>query len=192
MMSISEHFKKLNEFKIFKEKGIDPVVARYGEVDIAYPADEKEYCSLGGYSFMKITAIAEDQKELPIERAYFQLSNEKIMSLESLEISVDDKPSFTNRIIETKDDNGRIYFESFSFWAIATGLFLDNGGLIAIDFRGERKNFVILRGPWEQAQHTYEWVNKHISYQMKVSPGPIGYDLIGNFIQREFMKFSEQ
>ena len=191
-MSVSEYFSKSrDEFKIFEEQGIDPVVARYGEAEIAYPTNEKEYCALGGYAFMKITAIAEDQNELPIERAYFQMRNGKIMSLESLEVSVEDKPHFTNIVIEAKDDKDRVYYKSFSFWAIPTLCFIDNEGLIAIDFKGGRKHFVILRGPWKQAIHTYEWVQKHISGQMQFATGPVGYDLIASFVQREFMSRSK-
>lgn len=68
---------------------------------------------------------------------------------------------------------------------------MDNDGLIAIDFKGERKHFVILRGPWKQAIHTYGWVRKHTSGQLKIAAEPIGYDLIANFIQREFMSCSQ-
>lgn len=177
-----------DELKAFKDKGINPVVARYGEVDIAFPANEKEYCDLGGYSFMEITAITEDNGELPIERAYFKLGEGKIMPLKSLELAVDNEPHFTNRVVKTEDDDGMVYYKSVSFWAISTGFFIDNKGLIAIDFKGGRKHFVIRRGPWGLAKHIYEWVEKRTSNQIKVNPGPIGYDLIAHFIQREFMK----
>jgi hypothetical protein len=191
-MSVSDYFNKaLKEFKIFKEKGIDPVISRYGEVDIAYPANEKEFCFLSSYSFVKVTAISDDPAELPIERAYFQLGKGKIMPLESLEISVDDKPNFTNKVIESKDDKDRTYFKSFSFWVIPTGFFLDDDGFIAIDFKGERKHFVILRGPWKLDGRICEWVKKHTSGQIQVAEH-VPFDLVANFIQREFMKPSQQ
>jgi hypothetical protein len=188
---MSELFKDLQELNSLRKQGIDPVISRYGEVDIAYPANEKEYCALSSYSFMKVTAISDDPEELPIERAYFQLGKGKIMPLESLEISVDDKPHFTNRIFETKDEKDRTYFKSFSFWVIPTGLFLDPDGFIAIDFKGERKHFVILRGPWKLDGRICEWVKKHTSGQIQVAKH-VPFDLVANFIQREFMKPSQQ
>lgn len=184
-VNMSDCFKNFGELKSLREQGVDPVIARYGEVDIAYPASEKEYCALAGYSFMKITAIAEDAKELPIERAYFQLRNGKIMPLESLEVSVDDRSHFTNRAIETKDDKDRVYYKNFSFWAIPTLFFLDNGGLIGIDFRGERKEFVILRGPWKIDPLINGWMRKHSTKNLQVAERA-NYDIIAKFIEREF------
>lgn len=187
-MSVSEYFKKYaEEFKTFKEKGIDPVIDRYGEVDIAYPASEKEYCALGGYSFMKVTTIATDPEELPIERAYFQYGNKEIRPLDGIEVSVGNCPHFTNRVIETYDDKDRKYFMSFSFWAILSGLFLDDEGLIAIDFKGERKAFTLLRGPWEHIKPVYGWVQKHASEQIQVTESG-EHGAIVNFLNREFNK----
>ncbi len=171
--------------KISEEHKLYPSIERHAQIDIAYPANEKEYCALGSYSFAKVAAISEHSEELPIERAYFQLSKGKIMPLESLEISVDDKPNFTNKVIETKDDKDRTYFKSFSFWAIPTGFFQYQDGLIAIDFKDERKNFVLLRGPWKLNNRICEWVQKHTSGEIQVAEH-VASDLIANFIQREF------
>ena len=187
LMSVSKYFKKYSkEFEVFKKNDIDPIIDRYGEIEIAYPVSEKEYCALGGYSFIKITAIATDPRDLPIARAYFQFKDKKIRPLDNLEVAVGDRPSFTNVVIETQDDKGREYFISFSFWAILSGLFLDDAGSIAIDFKGERKAFTLLRGPWGLGRLTREWIQKHASEQIQVATEPIEYDVIANFLQREF------
>jgi len=189
-MSVSEYFKKikcLDELEFLKEHGIKPSCLRYGECDIAFPKDEEEYYALGGYSFMKVTAISIDAKELPIERAYFQLYQGRAVSLIGLEASVDDAPNFTNRIIETKDDDNNTYYQSFSFWAIPTAYFVDHNGYIAIDFKGGIKDFILLRGPWKKAEHIIEWVRSHMS-KAKDDNMPVDYDVLSKFVQREFSK----
>jgi len=185
IMSTSERFKNMQELKSLRKQGIDPVIARYGEVDIAYPANEKEYCALGSYAVVKIVAIAEDQKELPIERAYFQLSNEKIMPLTKLGVHVGSDDFLADKVKETKDDKKRIYFENISFWTIPTGFFLDDDGFIAVDFKGERKAFKILRGPWKINNRIDEWIKKHAAGQLQVAEH-VEYGLVAKFIEREF------
>jgi len=173
------------EFKCFTEAGIDPAVTRYGEVDIAYPTNEKEYCDLAGYAVMKVTAASDYAEELPIEKAYFQLSNGKVMPLEGLDVSVDDKPHFTNRVIEMKDDRDNAYFKSFSFWSIQALYFLDNDGYIVIDFKGDRKNFRILRGPWEIRSKIHEWLSKYKAGQLKIAKSA-SWNTLAQFVEREF------
>ncbi len=112
------------------------------------------------------------------------------MPFESLEISVGDRPHFTNKVFETKDDKGRMYFKSFSFWIMPTGLFLDQAGSIAINFKGERKNFVLLRGPWNLDSRIYQWMQRHTSGQIQVVES-VAYGLMARFIQREFMGSSQ-
>jgi len=175
------------EFAIFKKEGIEPVIKRYGEVDIAYPADEEEYRDLEGYAVVMIRAISENREELPIERAYFQSSDKRIVSLDKLEVSVDGGDPLGDMATEKKDNAGRTCFENISFWAIPACWFVDDGGFIAVDFKGERKEFVILRGPWKLDSRIREWINKHIAEQIRVTEH-VPYDIVANFIDREFFK----
>lgn len=183
-MNISEAVK--NELKSLEElSGIRPVVSRFGEVDIAYPASAEEYCALGGYSVAAVVVFSQNQEELPIERTYFQTSSEKIFPLEKIGVCVDDR-YLADRIKETKDDHGNFYFENISFWAIPTGLFMDPGGLAAIDFKGERKAFVLLRGPWKMHGLVRECLSKHLGGQIKLAEH-IPFEVMAEFVQREFI-----
>ncbi len=53
-MNISRCFDgdTLREIQSLREEGIDPLISHYGEVDIAYPTNEKEYCGISGYSVL--------------------------------------------------------------------------------------------------------------------------------------------
>jgi len=175
----------LKPFKGLQGKGVNPVITRYGEVDIAYPANENEYCVLGGYAVVMIVAVSENRDELPIERAYLQPSDKRIVSLNKLGVSVKGGDLLGDIATEKKDNTGRIYFENISFWAIPVCWFKDDGGLIAVDFKGERKEFVILRGPWKLDSRIQEWINKHSAEQIEVAEH-VAYDVMGNFIEREF------
>ncbi len=175
------------EFAIFKKQGIEPVITRYGEVDIAYPANEEEYCILGGYAVVMIVAISEDREELPIERAYFQVGDKKTVSLNKLGVSVDGGDLLGDMATEKKDNAGRICFENISFWAIPVAWFIVDDGFIAVDFKGERKEFIILRGPWKLYSRIQEWINKDSAGQIKVAEH-VPYDVVAKFIEREFFK----
>jgi len=177
----------LKDFKSFKEKGVDPVITRYGEVDIAYPAGEEEYCILGGYAVVMIVAISGDREELPIERAYFQVSDEKPVLLDKLGVSVDGGDLLGDMVTEKKDNAERICFENISFWAIPVCWFQVDAGFIAVDFKGERKEFVILRGPWKLDSRIQECINKHNADQIKVAEH-VPYDVLAKFIEREYFE----
>jgi hypothetical protein len=176
-----------SEFKIFREKGIEPPIARYGEVDIAYPTNEEEYCVLGGYGVLMLAVIAEDRKELPVEKAYFKLSNAKIKPLVRLDIAIGGIIPLAERVQAIEDAKGTHYFENISFWGIPVCFFLDDGGFIAIDFKGKRKEFIIKRGPWDIDRRVLQWVINHQQKKSKVSEH-ITHDLIVKFIQREFVE----
>ena len=175
----------LKDFTYFKEKGVDPVITRYGEADIAYPADEKEYCILGGYAVVRIVAISEDREELPIERAYFQVGDEQQVPLQKLGVCVDSDGLLGDMVTDAKDNYGRTCFENISFWAIPVAWFQVDAGFLAVDFKGERKEFIILRGPWEQYSRVQEWVKKHHAEQIKVAEH-VPYDTVEKFIEREY------
>jgi hypothetical protein len=189
-VSISERLKNaLKEFTSFEEKGVNPIISRYGEVDIAYPANEEEYCALGGHSVAKVVTISEKHKELPIERAYFQLTNEKIMNLTKLRVCVDDGILLADKVKKETDDKDRVYFKNSSFWLIPTSYFLIDGGFIAVDFKEGRKSFVILRGPWNINSQIDEWIKKHTTGRIEISDN-VGHDQVATFIGREFFSSS--
>jgi len=175
------------ELKPLIDQGIDPVIARYGEVDIAYPSDEQEYCLLGGYAVVMIVAISDTQDELPIERAYFQIDDIKTVPLDNLGVKVGEGDFLRDVVTEKKGNGDRTVFENISFWVIPALWFVFDKGYIAIDFKGERKNFSILRGPWKLHNHGQEWINKHSAGQLKVAEH-VPFDVVAKFIDREFFK----
>lgn len=170
---------------VFKEQGIEPAISRFGEVDIAYPVNENEYCVLGGYTVFMVVAISECLDELPIEKAYFQVG-EKVLVCAELGVHVDGD-ELRNRVTEKKDRSGRTCFENISFWVLPVGYFKIDAGFIAIDFKGERKNFTILRGPWKLDSRVDDLINKHFSEQIKVAEH-VPYDELTKFVEREYFK----
>ncbi len=184
-MNISEDVK--NKLKSFEERiGIRSFVSRFGKVDIAYPANEEEYCVLGGFAVVMVVAISDDQEELPIERAYFQLRDKEIIPLDKLGVCFNGDDFLSERVKEVKDDHGKAYFENVSFWSIPVGWFIDDEGFIAIDLKGERKAWVLLRGPWELHSLIREYLNKHLNGQIKCAEH-IPFEVMAKFIEREFI-----
>ena len=175
----------LQDFKCFKEKGIDPVITRYGEVDIAYPANEEEYRALGGYAVAMIVAISEEKEEIPLERAYFQFRDKKVFPLNKLGVSIGNGDFLGDKVIEKKDSGGRVCFENISFWTIPVCYFIDDDGFIAVDFKGERKAFIILRGLWKPHSRIRECISKHLAGQINVAEH-VPYEVVSKFIEREY------
>jgi len=172
---------------LFRQLGTEPIVSRYGEVDIAYPASEDEYCILGGHSVVMIVAMSEYKEELPLERAYFQLRDKRIIPLNELGVCVDGSDVLGGLVTEKQYGFGRICFENISFWTIPTVWFIDDEGFIAVDFKGERKEFIIKRGPWKLHSIVREYISKNITGQIKVAEH-VPYDVVAKFIEREFFK----
>lgn len=176
-----------NELKSLREQsGIDPVFSWAGEYDIAYPSSVEEYSALRGCAVVMIVAISDNQEELPIKWAYFMNSKKEKILLRNLNVVIDDVVVLADEVKEIKDDKGKVYFENTSLWAIPLFFFRDDGGLIAFDFKEERKEFVILRGPWKVDSRIREWMINHVSTQITVAGG-FSDDVFGRFIQREFI-----
>jgi hypothetical protein len=187
-MAIADHLNKaLNEMKFWKELGIDPIIARYGEIDIAYPADEKEYCDLGGCVVAMVVAISENKEELPIERVYFQVADVKPIHLIKIGYSVNSDGLLGDMVTKKTYSNGRICYENISFWALTACCFQADTGFIAVDFKGERKKFIITRGPWKLDNRIRECMNKHLAEQIKVAEC-VPRNILMDFINREFSK----
>jgi hypothetical protein len=183
-MNISDRFNKSSELKSLKEQVPGLAFARYGEFDIAYPASEEEYCILGSHGIVMVTAISDTSSELPIESVYFKVGDKIVASFGKLEISSGDC-LLGDVVTEKKDDAGRVYFENISFWVVPLLWFLVNAGVMAIDFKGERKGFVMQRGPWNLDSRVMEWISKHAAEQLKVTEH-VTFDVLAEFIEREF------
>jgi len=181
--------KALEKFNFLKEQGVENIpISRLGEVDIAYPASEEEYCALGGYAVVMIVAISDDREELPIERAYFQIADKKTVPLENLGVRYNGGDLLAGVVKEKQDHTGRICFENVSFWYIPVAWFKFDDSFIAIDYKGERKKFIIHRGPWKLDIRVQTWISKHIGEQKIAVAQHVPFEVIANFIDREFLK----
>jgi hypothetical protein len=66
-------------------------IPRVGFFDIAFPADREEYHEMGGHGLMLVTALVQDQTELPLSRLYIDSDStqEDLRLLTSLLSTVD-------------------------------------------------------------------------------------------------------
>ena len=186
-MNTVDRFKNvLKDLTFFREKGIDPVVSRLGNVDVAYPASESEYCLLGGYAIVMVVAISDKRSELPIEAVYFRIADKETISFTKLGVRVGGGDLLAEIVTEKKDPAGRVCFENVSFWVIPVACFKFANALIAIDFKGERKRFTIMRGPWNLDIRIQEWISKHVAENKIQVAEHVPFEVLVKFIDREF------
>jgi hypothetical protein len=164
----------------------DDIVERYGNVDIAMPASEKEYIDLGGNAIAMIQAVAANRNELPLAKAYFQTPDGKQVMLSKLVMSSEDSTFSGNEITETKFADGKEKrFSNLSFWLVPVHLMLDDKAVLGVDFKENRESFIMLRGPWNIGAQNQEYLRKHSEGRIKF-PERLDSNIVGDFIVREF------
>lgn len=112
-------------------------VPRIALFDIAFPSSESEFKSTGGYGVLLLTALSQDQSELPPKRLYVSWRGEEHV-LDQI-YSTTSRPPHSSKVAEVLGTNR---------W---DGLYLfpvhlmDDGAVLTIDFATNRKGFVFGR-----------------------------------------------
>ena len=167
--------------------GIDMPISRGANADFAFPSNEQEYIDLCGSALGLITSKAINKEELPIEQAYFLTKKQVEIPLRQIVWEGDDgffcrNSVLADKMVETKED----CFVNFSLWQAPMMLFLDDDAILMIDFKGERKAFSVMRGPWNIDEKNKIYIQKQQEKSIIVNKEFKEDNFLCKFVEREF------
>lgn len=173
--------------EVKKATGQEISISRSASASFAFASSEQEYIELCGSALGIVIARAISKDDLPIEKAYFLIKGQVEVPLRGIIWEGNDGffckgCILTDKMIETNEN----CFIHYSLWQIPMTLFLDDTAVLMIDFKGDRKAFSVMRGPWNIDKICQEYIQKEQEKSLIVNDDFRQNNFLCKFVEREF------